>query len=210
MTIKDKVLKAHNLQIRLSGILAKVGYNTPLGKLLRLGVYYRDALIMIKAWRDFLYIRKENIGDKYFAVDQAIMHSSHSRVNKYFAVDQAIMHSSHSRVRELMYIEPQLRGNDLGIIRILAPSYMLNNPLSLGMNGNEHTGIRAVFLQALPEPLEQPGVLGELVDQMLLKAATQSQLHIGKDLPNSHLYQILLVSICWRSKQHRAFVIADV
>lgn len=169
MTIKDKVLKAHNLQIRLSRILAKVGYNSPIGKLLRLGGYYRDGLIIIKAWRDFLYIRKENIGDKYLAVDQAIMHSSHSQV------------------RELMHIEPQLRGNDLGIIRILAPSYMLNNPLSLGMNGNEHTGIRAVFLQALPEPSEQPGVLGELVDQALSKAATQGQLHIGKDLPRMML-----------------------
>jgi hypothetical protein len=165
MTTKDKILKAYKLQVRLSRILAKVGYNSPIGKRLRLVGYYRDGLIIVKAWRDFLYVRKENIGDKYFAVDHAIMHSTHSQV------------------RELMHIEPQLRGNDLGIIRILAPSYMLNNPLSLGMNGNEHRGVRTVFLQALPEPSEHPGILGELVNQSLSKAATQNQLNIGKDLP---------------------------
>ncbi|MGH1393227.1 MAG: hypothetical protein ACRAVC_04225 [Trichormus sp.] len=35
---------------------------------------------MLKAWRDFLYIRKHNIGDKFFAVDQPIIHSSFSEV----------------------------------------------------------------------------------------------------------------------------------
>ena len=165
MELKDKILKGHKRQIRLSRILAKVGYNTPLGKLLRLVFYYMDGSILLKAWTDFLYIRQQNIGDKYFAVDHAIMHASHSQV------------------KELMHVEPQLRGNDLGIIRILAPSYMLNNPLSLGMNGNEHTGVRAVFLQALPDPSQQAEFLGQLVDQSLSKAATQNQLHIGNDLP---------------------------
>lgn len=165
MTLKDKVLKGHDRQIWLSGILAKVGYNTAIGKLLRLVAYYPDALIILKAWRDFLYIRKKNLGDKFFAVDQAIIHTSYPEV------------------RELMQTEPQLRGNDLGIIRILAPSYLLNNPLSLGMNGNEHTGARAVFLQALPDPSQQAEVIAGLVDQSLSKAAQKGQLHIGKDLP---------------------------
>ena len=165
MELKDKVLQAHDRQLWLSPILAKVGYNTPIGKLLRLVVYYMDAIIMLGAWKDFLYIRKENLGDKYFAVDQAIMHSSHSQV------------------RELMYTEPQLRGNDLGIIRILAPSYLLDNPLSLGTNGNEHTGVRALFFQALPEPSEKADVLGRLVERSLTEATQQGQLHIGNDLP---------------------------
>ncbi|BAY23638.1 cytochrome P450-like protein [Calothrix sp. NIES-2100] len=169
MELKEKILKGHNRQIRLSRLLAKVGYNTPIGKLLRLVFYYLDGSILLKAWRDFLYIRRDNIGDKFFAVDQAIMHSSHSQV------------------KELMQVEPQLRGNDLGIIRILASSYMLNNPLSLGMNGNEHTGVRAVFLQALPDPSAQAEFLGQLVDQSLSKAATQNQLHIGNDLPKMML-----------------------
>jgi hypothetical protein len=161
----QKILKAHDRQINLSHRIAKVGYNTPIGKLLRLYAYYMDAFIMLKAWKDFLYVRKEHIGDKFLAVDQAIMHASYSDVKK------------------LMYTEPQVRGNDLGIIRILAPSYMLDNPLSLGMNGNEHTGVRAVFLEALPEPSEQAAVIGSLIDQCLAKATQQGQLHIGKDLP---------------------------
>ncbi|KYC38120.1 cytochrome [Scytonema hofmannii PCC 7110] len=164
MANKDQILQAHERQIWLSRILAKVGYNTPIGKFLRLVAYYMDGISILGAWRDFLYIRKDNIGEKFFAVDNAIMHTSHSKV------------------KELMQIEPQVRGNDLGIIRILAPSYQLNNPLSLGMNGNEHTGARAVFLQALPEPSEQAEVLGYLVDRSLAKAAIQGQLHIGNDL----------------------------
>lgn len=172
MTLKDRVLKAHHSQVKLSDQLAKVGYDTTIGKLLRLRAYYTDAFIMIKHWRDFLYIRKENIGDKYFAVDQAIMHSTHSQVH------------------ELMHVEPQLRGNDLGIIRILAPSYLLNNPLSLGMNGNEHTGVRTLFFQALPEPTTQTDVLGNLVNQSLSVAAKQRQLHVGDDIP-AFMLQIL-------------------
>ncbi|MUG94340.1 cytochrome P450 [Scytonema sp. UIC 10036] len=165
MANKEQILQAHERQIWLSGILAKVGYNTPIGKFLRLVAYYMEAFLLLNAWRDFLYIRRDNIGEKFFAVDHAIMHTSHSKV------------------RELMQTEPQLRGNDLGIIRILAPSYLLNNPLSLGMNGNEHTGARAVFLQALPEPTEHAEVLGYLVDRSLAKAAIQGQVHIGNDLP---------------------------
>ncbi|WP_323808746.1 cytochrome P450 family protein [Nostoc sphaeroides] len=135
-----------------------------------------DASIILNAWRDFLYIRKDNIGDKYFAVDQAIMHSSHSQV------------------RELMQTQPQLRGNDLGIIRILAPSYLLDNPLSLGTNGNEHTGLWTVILQALPEPSQKIDFLGNLVEQSLSEAAKQGKLHIGNDLPKiilSILHQLV-------------------
>lgn len=176
MTLKDKVLQGHDRQLWLTPILAKVGYDTAIGKLLRLVFYYMDASIMLNAWRDFLYIRKDNIGDKYFAVDQAIMHSSHSQV------------------KELMQTQPQLRENDLGIIRILAPSYLLDNPLSLGTNGNEHTGLRNVFLQALPEPSQQIEFLGDLVEQSLLEATRQGKLHIGNDLPKimlSILHQLI-------------------
>ncbi|MBD2196440.1 MULTISPECIES: cytochrome P450 [Calothrix] len=169
METKDKILKGHKRQIRLSRWLAKVGYNSPIGKFLRLIMYYQDGFILLKAWRDFLNIRRENIGDKFFAVDHAIIHASHTLV------------------RDLMHVEPQLRGNDLGIIRIYASSYMLNNPLSLGMNGNEHTGVRAVFLQALPNPYSQAELLGQLVDQSLAKAADRRQLHVGNDLPKMML-----------------------
>ncbi|WP_308189931.1 hypothetical protein [Nostoc sp. XA010] len=176
MTLKDKVLKGHARQIWLAPILDKVGYDTAIGKFLRLIFYYTDASIILKAWRDFLYIRKDNIGDKYFAVDQAIMHSSHSQVS------------------ELIQTQPQLRGNDLGIIRILAPSYLLDNPLSLGTNGNEHTGLRTVILQALPEASQKIKFLGNLVEQSLLEAAKQGKLHIGNDLPKiilSILHQLV-------------------
>lgn len=165
MSLQEKVIKGHQRQIWLATVLAKVGYDTPVGKLLRLGVYYADAIIMLRHWRDFLIIRQQEFGDKYFAVDQAIMHSSHAQV------------------KELMHIEPQIRGNDLGIIRILAPSYLLNNPLSLGTNGAEHTGVRALFIQALSNPLEKSAELGELVNQCLATAAQQKQLHVGNDLP---------------------------
>jgi cytochrome P450 len=165
MALQEQVINGHKRQIWLAKILAKVGNNSPIGKLLRLVFYYADGIVILRHWRDFLYIRKDNIGDKYFAVDQAVMHSSHSQV------------------KELMHTEPQLRGNDLGIIRILAPSYLLNNPLSLGMNGNEHTGARALFSQALPNPLEQADILGELVNQCLADAVKEKQLHIGNDLP---------------------------
>ncbi|BCL38284.1 cytochrome P450 [Nostoc sp. MS1] len=177
MELKDKILKNHDRQIKLSYTLAKVGYDTAIGKLLRLRAYYGDALIMLKAWKDFLYTRKENIGDKYFAVDHAIMHTSHTQV------------------QELMQTEPQIRGNDLGIIRILAPSYLLNNPLSLGTNGNEHTGVRAIFSQVLPDPSAQIDILGRLVEQSLSKAANQGKLHIGEDLPSMMLdilHQLIL------------------
>ncbi|AFZ02566.1 cytochrome P450 [Calothrix sp. PCC 6303] len=165
MALKQQVIKGHQRQIWLAKILAKVGNNSPIGKLLRLGFYYADGIVILRHWRDFLYIRKDNIGDTYLAVDQAIMHSSHTQV------------------KELIHTEPQLRGNDLGIIRILAPSYLLNNPLSLGMNGNQHQGARALFSQALPNPSEQADILGELVHQYLADAAKQKQLHIGNDLP---------------------------
>ncbi len=165
METKEQVLKAHQRQIKLSRTLAKVGYNSRIGKLLRLRLYYLDAFVMLQKLKSFLDIAKANIGDKFFGVDQAIIHVSHAEV------------------KNLMQVEPQWRGNDLGIIRVLAPSYLLNNPLSLGMNGTEHAGARALFAQALPEPSENIEILGKLVDECLGKAAKEGELHIGKDLP---------------------------
>ncbi|AUT03066.1 cytochrome [Nostoc sp. CENA543] len=165
MQLQEKVLKAHDRQVRLASILAKVGNTSPIGRFLRLIVYYLEAAVMLRNWRNFLYIRKDNIGEKFFAVDQAVIHTSFSEVKK------------------LMQTQPQLRGNDLGIIRILAPSYLLNNPLSLGMNGQEHQGARALFSEALPDPLEVSELLGELVNQNLADAAKKGELHIGNDLP---------------------------
>lgn len=163
--LSQKVLKGHQHQVKLSYRLAKVGYDSAIGKCLRLQAYYRDALIMLRAWRDFLSIRQSHIG------------------NTFFAVDQAIIHTDHENVKKLMQVEPQVRGNDLGIIRILAPSYLLNNPLSLGMNGLMHTGARAIFQQALPNPFEQSEILGGHVKHFLSAATAQGQLHIGNDLP---------------------------
>ncbi|MGD1875689.1 MAG: cytochrome P450 [Mastigocoleus sp.] len=165
MAIKEQVIKAQKRQIQLTSTLAKVGYDSAIGKLLRLRVYYLDAFIMLRKLKSFLETAKENIG------------------NKFFAVDQAIVNTSHEDVKEIMQVEPQLRGNDLGIIRILAPSYLLNNPLSLGMNGTEHSGARAIFLQALPEPSEDIKKISSLVDECLSEAAKKGELHIGKDLP---------------------------
>ncbi len=160
-----KILQAHDRELWLSRIIAKVGYDTTVGKLLRLWFYYTDGLLILRAWTDFLNVRKQHIGDKFYAVDQAIIHADYADV------------------KQLMQTEPQWRGNDLGIIRILAPSYMLDNPLTLGMNGLEHTGSRAVILQALPNPLEKADVLGHLVDKVLAEAAKEGKLHVGKDLP---------------------------
>ncbi len=165
MAIKEQVLEAHKRQVKLSGTLAKVGYDSTIGKLLRLRVYYLDGFVMLQKLKSFVNTAKENIGDKFFAVDQAIVHNSHADVKK------------------LTQVEPQVRGNDLGIIRILAPSYLLNNPLSLGMNGTTHTGARALFSQALPEPEEKVEILSNLVNQCLSEAAQKGELHIGKDLP---------------------------
>lgn len=163
--LKQKVLKSHDSQVKLSQKLAKVGYNSFLGKLLRLKPYYTEGFTIIKAWRDFLYIRKENIGDTFFAVDHAIMHADHAQVKK------------------LMQVEPQVRSNDLGIIRIIDPGYMLGHPLSLGMNGTPHAGMRGIFNRALPDPLEQAEELGRYVDGFLTAATGQGKLHIGDDLP---------------------------
>ncbi|MDX2241931.1 MAG: cytochrome P450 [Leptolyngbyaceae cyanobacterium bins.302] len=165
MTLTEKVLKAHDRQIKLSYRLAKVGYTSALGKFLRLQAYYRDGLIILKKWTDFLLIRKKHIG------------------NRYFAVDQAIIHTDHADVKNLMQVEPQIRGNDLGIIRILAPSFLLNNPLSLGMNGTEHTGVRAIFEQILSNPAQQADAIAQLIQQFLAKAVQKNQLHVGDDLP---------------------------
>ena len=164
-TLIKKVVKGHERQVKLSFRLAKVGYNTGLGKLFRLQAYYRDALVTLRAWRDVLYVGKEQIGSKFFLMDQAIMHTDHAQV------------------KALMQVDPQVRGNDLGIIRILAPSYLLDNPLSLGTNGLKHTGLRAVFQLALPDPFEQRAQLDSLIDEFLSTAAEKGALHIGDDLP---------------------------
>ncbi|MEO1561455.1 MAG: cytochrome P450, partial [Cyanobacteria bacterium J06632_19] len=66
-------------------------------------------------------------------------------------------------------------------------SYLLNNPLSLGMNDTQHTGARALFLQALPEPGEDIENLSNLVNQCLSEAAEKKELHIGNDLPRMML-----------------------
>jgi cytochrome P450 len=161
----QKILKAHDRQLRFAPILAKVGYDSRLGKILRLWLYYTDAILILQAWTPVLKVRKAQIGDKFYAVDQAIVHASHENV------------------QNLMQTEPQLRGNDLGIIRILAPSYLLNNPLSLGMNGQEHAGARALFLQALPDPVEAADELGRLVEQTLTEASQRGELQVGTDLP---------------------------
>jgi Cytochrome P450 len=161
----QKILKAHDRQLRFAPVLAKVGYDSRLGRLLRLWLYYTDAIIILQAWTPVLKVRKAQIGDKFYAVDQAIVHASHDNV------------------QQLMQTEPQLRGNDLGIIRILAPSYLLNNPLSLGMNGQEHAGARALFSQALPDPIVVVDELGSLVEQKLTAAAQRGELHVGTDLP---------------------------
>ncbi|MGQ4647874.1 cytochrome P450 [Lyngbya aestuarii] len=160
-----KILQAHKIQLQVSWLIDKVGYDSPLGKSIRFITYLMDGLLVLNAWRDFLVVRQQQIG------------------NKFLAVDQAIIHSSYSGVRKLMQTEPQWRGNDLGIIRIYAPSYLLDNPLSLGTNGAEHTGVRAVLEYALPEPLERTEVIGRLVDQLLFNAAQRGRLHIGEDLP---------------------------
>ena len=88
----NKVIKGHERQVKLSCWLAKVGYNTGLGKLSRLQAYYRDAFVVLRAWRDVLYIGKAQIG------------------NKFFLMDQAIMHTDHAQVKALMQVDPQVRG----------------------------------------------------------------------------------------------------
>lgn len=169
MAIKEEVIKSQKRQIELSRTLAKVGYDSKIGQILRLRLYYQDGLLLLRKFKSFLYTAKEVFGDKFFGGDQAIIHTSHADVKK------------------LMQVEPQVRGNDLGIIRMLAPSYLLNNPLSLGMNGTQHTGARALFLQALPEPSQNIETLSNLVNQCLSEAAQKGELHIGKDLPRMML-----------------------
>ena len=169
MTIKEQVIKSQKSQIELSRTLAKVGYDSKIGQTLRLRLYYQDGCLLLRKFKSVLYTAKEVFGDKFFGGDQAIIHTSHAEVKK------------------LMQVEPQLRGNDLGIIRMLAPSYLLNNLLSLGMNGTQHTGARALFLQALPNPAEDIENLSNLVDGCLSEAAQKNELQIGKDLPRMML-----------------------
>ncbi|MEO1395806.1 MAG: cytochrome P450 [Cyanobacteria bacterium J06634_5] len=163
--LTPKVLKAHDLQVKLSQMLAKLGFNSFLGKLLRTIIYHKEGSTMFKAWRDFLSIRQKHLG------------------NTFFVVDNALVHTDHAQVKQLMQVEPQLRGNDIGILKVNSPGYMLNYPVSLGMNGKEHTSIRAIFQQAIPDPFEAATQLGRYVDEFLSEAAARGTLHIGNDLP---------------------------
>ena len=161
----NRILKAHDAQLWLSKIIAKVGYNSRIGTVLRLGAYYIDGLIMFTAWTEYLLLRRDRIGDVFLGVDQALFYNSHEDVKRLMAVD------------------PQQRQNDLGIIRILASSFMLNQHLTLGWNGREHAGARAIFGLAVPKPKQIPDRLANSVDLALTEAAGKGQLHIGKDLP---------------------------
>ncbi|MEO0336605.1 MAG: cytochrome P450, partial [Pseudomonadota bacterium] len=55
-------LKAHDRQLKLSKTLAKVGFNTHLGKLLRMKAYYQEGFSLFRSWREFLDSRKEKLG----------------------------------------------------------------------------------------------------------------------------------------------------
>lgn len=163
--LTPKVLKAHDLQVKLSQKLDNLGFNSFLGKLLRTIIYHKEGSTMFKAWRDFLSIRQKRLG------------------NTFFAVDNALVHTDHAQVKQLMQVEPQARGNDIGILKVNSPSYMLNYPVSLGMNGEDHTNLRILLQQALPDPFEAAADLDHSVDTFLSAAAKRGNLHIGKALP---------------------------
>lgn len=173
----EKLLKGHDRQLKLSKKLAKVGFNSPLGKRLRMQAYYPEGLTLFKAWRDFLDIRQNHIG------------------NTFWAFDHALMHTGYDDVKKLMQVEPQRRGEDIGIIKVLTPSYMLNQPMSLWTQGDDHAHIRALLQETLPDPFEQAAELGQFVDIFLSEAAQRGRLHIGKDLPRlmlTILHQLVL------------------
>lgn len=166
MEITKQVLQAHKRQIRLSHTLKKVGYNSVLGKFLRFLVYSMDIFMMVKKSKMFLNTAKENIGDKFLGLDQAIIHVSHAEVKR------------------LMQVQPQIRGKYFGMFRVSGTSYLLNNPLTTGMNGTEYKGSRAVISQSLPSTSKKNiQLLGNLVDEHLAKAAKKGELKIGEDIP---------------------------
>ncbi|MEQ9667848.1 cytochrome P450 [Coleofasciculus sp. G2-EDA-02] len=161
----QKILEAHERQLKFSRLLAKIGRNNPLGKLICLRAYFLDLPVLTQQWRDYLYVRKEQISDKFLGLDQAIIHTSYADAKR------------------LVETVPQQRDNYLGPLKINARSFFLGNPLSLGTNGNEHAGIRALFFHALPKPEETTEVLATLANQGLASVAKQGTMNVKTDLP---------------------------
>lgn len=161
----QKILEAHDRQLKFSRILAKIGRNNPIGKVIRLTAYFSDLPVLTKQWRDYLYVRKKRISDKFLGLDQGIIHTSYADTKR------------------LVETVPQQRDNYLGPLKINARSYFLGHPLSLGTNGDEHRGIRALFFHVLPEPEETTEVLAQLVDEALASAANQGKMNVKTDLP---------------------------
>ncbi|NES84333.1 MAG: cytochrome P450 [Moorea sp. SIO2B7] len=162
---KEKILKVHERQLGLLKLLAKVGIDSPFGKLIRLGAYFMDLPLLTQEWRDYLYLRKENISDKFLGLDQALIYTSYNDAKK------------------LIHTVPQQRENYLGPVKLNARSFFLGNTLSLGTNGEEHEGIRALFFQVLPDPAEKTAVLAELVEQALDRAVNQKRFNVKEDIP---------------------------
>jgi len=161
----QKILEVHERQLKFSRLLAKIGQNNPIGKVIRLRAYFLDLPVLTQQWRDYLYVRKQQISDKFLGLDQAVIHTSYADVKK------------------LVETVPQKRANYLAPLKINARSYFLGNPLSLGTNGDEHTGIRALFFHVLPDPAETTEILAQLVDAALIRAAKQGTLNVKTDLP---------------------------
>ena len=161
----EKILEAHKRQLWFLRILAKVGIDSPFGKLIRLLAYFMDLPLLTQRWRDYLYLRKESVSDKFLGLDQALIYTSYSDAKK------------------LIDTSPQQRENYLGPLKINARSFFLGNPLSLGTNGEEHEGIRALFFQVLPEPSEKTAVLAHLVEQALDRAVNQKRFNVKEDIP---------------------------
>jgi cytochrome P450 len=161
----QKILEVHERQLKFSRLLAKIGQNNPLGKVIRLRAYFLDLPVLTKQWRDYLYVRKERISDKFLGLDQGIIHTSYADAKR------------------LVETTPQQRDNYLGPLKINARSYFLGHPLCLGTNGDEHTGIRALFFHALPEPEETTETLAQLVDTRLATATKQGIIDVKIDLP---------------------------
>jgi len=161
----QKILETHDRQLKFSRLLAKIGLNNPISKVIRLRAYFLDLPVLTKQWRDYLYVRKEQISDKFLGLDQAIIHTTYADAKR------------------LVETIPQKRDNYLGPLKINARSYFLGHPLCLGTNGDEHAGIRALFFHALPEPEETTEVLAKLVDEGLATATQQGSLNVKTDLP---------------------------
>lgn len=161
----QKILEAHDRQLNFSRLLAKMGRNNPIGKLIRLRAYFSDLPVLTQQWRDYLYVRKERISDKFLGLDLGIIHTSYTDAKR------------------LVETVPQKRDNYLGPLKINSRSYFLGNPLSLGTNGDEHAGMRLLFFHVLPKPEETTEVLAKLVAQGLASAANQGTMNVKTDLP---------------------------